>query len=66
MIYVLASSAFIGNDLDEYETILKIGYCRDDREKKRTEKKLRNKDRYDIIWHSMPVIFGRKSERRGP
>ena len=36
MIYVILSSAFKNGSNTEYESLLKIGYCRDDREKVRT------------------------------
>ena len=36
MIYVILSAAFKNGSNTEYESLLKIGYCRDDREKVRT------------------------------
>ena len=36
MIYVILSAAFKKDSSTEYESLLKIGYCRDDREKVRT------------------------------
>ena len=36
MIYVILSAAFKNSSNTEYESLLKIGYCRDDREKVRT------------------------------
>ena len=36
MIYVILSAAFKKDDDTEFEKLLKIGYCRDDREKVRT------------------------------
>ena len=36
MIYVIRSSAVVDESIPSFEFILKIGYCRDDREKVRT------------------------------
>ena len=36
MIYVIRSSAVVDESIPSFEFILKIGYCRDDREKGRT------------------------------
>ena len=36
MIYVIRSAAVVDESIPSFEFILKIGYCRDDREKVRT------------------------------
>ena len=36
MIYVSLSATFIDGDINKFDKIIKIGYCKDDREKVRT------------------------------